>query len=135
MTAGQIPNPNQNSTTAHLYDGKTVRAAAPSRKKAAGSMQLGTEIPKDAIPEVQIGYESATIDNAAVGQAEDTDGWMVGLGWKDLFIEGNRAGLAIGQRMTATGIKGGGAEFPLVVVLTLPTLNTASPPSDPAILK
>ena len=48
MTAGQIPNPNQNSTTAHLYDGKTVRAAAPSRKKAAGSMKLGTEIPKDA---------------------------------------------------------------------------------------
>ncbi len=59
MTAGnkiipQIPNPNQNNSTAHLYDGKTVRAAAPSRKKAAGSMKLGTEIPKDAIPEVQI---------------------------------------------------------------------------------
>ncbi|MBJ23376.1 MAG: hypothetical protein CMB64_01780 [Euryarchaeota archaeon] len=46
--------PNQNDSTSHLYDGKTVRAAAPSRKKAAGSLKSTTEIPKDAIPEVQI---------------------------------------------------------------------------------
>ncbi|WP_038653737.1 iron uptake porin [Prochlorococcus sp. MIT 0801] len=60
-----------------------------------------------AIPEVQIGYESATIDNAAVGQAEDTDGWMVGFNWKDLFVDGNRAGVAIGSRQAASSIKGG----------------------------
>jgi hypothetical protein len=40
--------------TAHLYDGKTVRSSAPSRKKLAGNAGIGTEIPKDAIPQVQI---------------------------------------------------------------------------------
>ncbi|MBT3357387.1 MAG: hypothetical protein HN534_00685 [Euryarchaeota archaeon] len=42
------------STTSHLYDGKTVRSSAPSRKKAAGRMKGNTEIPKDAIPEVHV---------------------------------------------------------------------------------
>ena len=54
MTASTPQIPTANQSTAHLYDGKTVRAAAPSRKKAAGNMKLGTEIPKDAIPEVQV---------------------------------------------------------------------------------
>ncbi|MEE3089802.1 MAG: hypothetical protein VX306_00895, partial [Candidatus Thermoplasmatota archaeon] len=40
--------------TAHLYDSKTVRSSAPSRKKLAGNAGIGTEIPKDAIPEIQI---------------------------------------------------------------------------------
>ncbi len=60
------------------------------------------------IPEVQLGYDFTTIDDAPVGAAEDTAGWMVGFGWKDLFIDGNRAGVALGQRLTATGIQGGG---------------------------
>jgi hypothetical protein len=42
------------SDTSHLYDGKTVRSAAPSRKKIAGQIGTGREIPKDAIPEVEI---------------------------------------------------------------------------------
>ena len=40
--------------TSHLYDGKTVRSSAPSRKKAAGQVGAGSEIPKDAIPTVEI---------------------------------------------------------------------------------
>ena len=41
--------------TAHLYDGKTVRSGAPSRKKLAGKMTAGGgELPKDAVPEVHI---------------------------------------------------------------------------------
>lgn len=40
--------------TSHLYDGKTVRSAAPSRKKAAGRLKSSTEIPKDAIPEIHV---------------------------------------------------------------------------------
>ena len=42
------------SDTSHLYDGKTVRSSAPSRKKAAGQIGAGSEIPKDAIPQVEI---------------------------------------------------------------------------------
>ena len=40
--------------TAHLYDGKTVRSAAPSRKKLAGTSSASAEIPKDAIPTVEV---------------------------------------------------------------------------------
>mgnify|MGYP000016824359 FL=1 len=42
------------SDTAHLYDGKTVRSSAPSRKKLAGQTGIGSEIPKDAIPELEM---------------------------------------------------------------------------------
>jgi hypothetical protein len=40
--------------TSHLYDGKTVRSSAPSRKKAAGQVGSGSDIPQDAIPTVEI---------------------------------------------------------------------------------
>lgn len=40
--------------TSHLYDGKTVRSSAPSRKKAAGQLGSGSAIPEDAIPTVEI---------------------------------------------------------------------------------
>ena len=39
--------------TAHLYEGKTVRSGAPSRKKLAGKMSSSEEL-GDAIPEVYI---------------------------------------------------------------------------------
>ena len=42
------------SDTAHLYDGKVVRSSAPSRKKIAGQAGIGSEIPKDAIPELEM---------------------------------------------------------------------------------
>ena len=42
------------SDTAHLYEGKRVSSAPPSRRKAAGRLKSATEIPKDAIPEVHV---------------------------------------------------------------------------------
>jgi len=60
------------------------------------------------IPEIQVGYDFASIDDAAAGEAEETEGWMVGLGWKDLFIDGNRGGIAFGSRQAATKVKSGG---------------------------
>ena len=42
------------SDTSHLYDGKTIRSSAPSRKKAAGRLKSSTDIPKDAIPEIHV---------------------------------------------------------------------------------
>lgn len=44
----------QSGDTSHLYDGKTVRSAAPSRKKLAGKMSGGSDIPIDAVPTVEI---------------------------------------------------------------------------------
>jgi hypothetical protein len=40
--------------TAHLYEGKRVSSAPPSRRKAAGRLKSSTEIPKDAVPEVHV---------------------------------------------------------------------------------
>ena len=40
--------------TAHLYDGKTVRSSAPSRKKLAAKGNASGDIPKDTIPTVEI---------------------------------------------------------------------------------
>ena len=40
--------------TAHLYEGKRVSSAPPSRRKVAGRLKSSTEIPKDAIPEVHV---------------------------------------------------------------------------------
>ena len=42
------------SDTAHLYEGKKVSSAPPSRMKAAGRLKSTTEIPRDAIPTVHV---------------------------------------------------------------------------------
>ena len=63
-----------------------------------------------AVPSVQVGYDTASFDEATAGQAEETEGWMIGLNWKDLFIDGNSAGVAFGSEMAATEIKGGGTD-------------------------
>ena len=34
---------------------------------------------------------------------------MLGLGWKDVFIDGNRAGFAMGSAQSATKVKRGGS--------------------------
>ena len=45
----------KSADTSHLYDGKTVRSGAPSRKKLAGKMSAGgSEVPKDEVPEVHV---------------------------------------------------------------------------------
>jgi len=61
------------------------------------------------IPEISAGIDTSTIDGSAGGMVTETLGWMVGLGWKDLFVDGNKAGVAFGQRVHGTEFKGGGA--------------------------
>ncbi len=66
--------------------------------------------PEDAgaVPSVQIGYDIRQIDDdGASGSVEEQTGWMVGLTWKDAFIDGNKLGMAYGQRMHASEIVGG----------------------------
>jgi len=61
-----------------------------------------------AIPSVSVGYDIASIDAAASGDTEETAAWMVGLTWKDAFIDGNSAGFAFGANQYSTEKKGGG---------------------------
>tara|TARA_B100000965_G_scaffold397338_1_gene413747 strand:+ start:4533 stop:5804 length:1272 start_codon:yes stop_codon:yes gene_type:complete len=63
-----------------------------------------------AIPAVQLGYDMADIDNASTNGVDETEGWMVGLGWDDVFIDGNKAGLAFGSRQHATSYNGTGSD-------------------------
>jgi len=61
-----------------------------------------------AIPAVQLGYDIVDVDDdGATGSTEATAQWMVGLMWKDAFVDGNRLGAAFGQRQYATDIVGG----------------------------
>ena len=60
------------------------------------------------VPSIQIGYDIRQIDDdGASGSVEEQTGWMVGLTWKDAFIDGNKLGMAYGQRMHASEIVGG----------------------------
>jgi len=61
-----------------------------------------------AVPAVQVGYDVSNIDDAGLGNADETDGWMIGLGWSDLFMDGNTGGVAFGSRISASSIVGGG---------------------------
>ena len=63
-----------------------------------------------AIPAVQFGYDTASITEAAENGVNETSGWMVGLGWQDVLIDGNRAGIAFGTRQHATDYNGTGTD-------------------------
>jgi len=59
------------------------------------------------MPAIQAGYDTTNIDDDdKQDSTEATASWMVGLMWKDAFIDGNRAGFAVGQRQYATEIQG-----------------------------
>jgi len=59
-----------------------------------------------AVPQVQVGYDVASVDDAAVDSPDEMEAWMIGLGWTDLFMDGNTAGIAFGSRQNATSYQG-----------------------------
>ncbi|MEC7738684.1 MAG: iron uptake porin, partial [Cyanobacteriota bacterium] len=65
------------------------------------------------IPSVSLGWginSTSFEDDHDVykGEVSQSQSWMVGLEWNDLFVEGNAGGFAIGQAPFATRLKGGG---------------------------
>ncbi|WP_320668156.1 iron uptake porin [Prochlorococcus sp. MIT 1307] len=59
------------------------------------------------IPAIQVGYDVRDIDDDdSQDSVEATAAWMVGLMWDDVFVDGNRAGVAFGSRAHATEIQG-----------------------------
>tara|TARA_B100000700_G_scaffold108395_1_gene122293 strand:- start:1372 stop:2619 length:1248 start_codon:yes stop_codon:yes gene_type:complete len=63
-----------------------------------------------AVPAIQIGYDTASIGAAPTNGVKETQGWMVGLGWDDVLIDGNKAGVAFGARQHATDYNGTGSD-------------------------
>ncbi|ABX09189.1 iron uptake porin [Prochlorococcus marinus] len=60
------------------------------------------------MPSIQLGMDYRELDDAADTEVQSTAAWMVGLNWKDAWIDGNRAGIAFGSREHATDYAGSG---------------------------
>jgi len=60
------------------------------------------------VPAIQAGYDWTQIDDDGTSTStESTAAWMFGFMWKDAFIDGNTAGVAIGKRQFATEVVDG----------------------------
>ena len=60
-----------------------------------------------AIPSIQLGFDTSDIEDNG-NNAKEAQGWMVGLMWDDVAVEGNRVGVAFGSRVAATAMGGTG---------------------------
>jgi hypothetical protein len=60
------------------------------------------------IPSISLGYGYNGVDgsNSSKKGATDSDSWMVGLQWSDVFAQGNSAGIAYGQPGNSENISG-----------------------------
>ncbi len=65
--------------------------------------------PADAgwIPSISVGWGINNSDSQRKGQVSPSQSWSVGLQWDDVFTEGNSAGMAVGQPVFATALRGG----------------------------
>ena len=61
-----------------------------------------------AVPEISVGYDTKVWEDAADGDVDEADSWMVGFTWKDIARPDDRIGVAITQPLKATSIAGGG---------------------------
>ena len=115
QVSGALAKKSAPTSATNGYDGYFHSAAAKGTEGDLTAYALRGYWRPDttgAIPEIQVGYDWASYDEADNGEAEDTAGWMIGLGWKDLFIDGNRGGVAYGSRQAATGYKNATTEDP-----------------------
>jgi hypothetical protein len=69
----------------------------------------GSWSPEDSgwIPSVSAGWGYNSMNTDKRGQVETSQSWSVGLEWNDVFLLGNNAGMAIGQPVFATSLRGG----------------------------
>ena len=59
------------------------------------------------IPSVSLGWGINQSDTQRKGQVSTSQSWTVGLEWNDVLMEGNNAGMAVGQPVFATDLRGG----------------------------
>jgi len=64
------------------------------------------------VPAISAGLDLGYVDDHGDYGADtkETVAWMIGLGWKDAFVDGNKAGIAFGQRQHATDIEDGSSD-------------------------
>ncbi len=73
------------------------------------------------IPSISLGWGLNTVStaNKQDGTPIQTQSWMAGLKWNDVFLKGNDLGFAVGQPTFATSLKGGDTPFDGNYVLEL----------------
>ena len=109
----QVSAAYANKPNGSTYDGYYHTKAGKTYSKDLTSIGLRAYWKPEtsgSIPQVQVGYDIASVDDAAVGDPDEMTAWMVGLGWTDLFVDGNRAGVAFGSRQAATSYNGAGSD-------------------------
>ena len=100
-------------TNGESYDGYYHTKAGETYSKDLTSVGLRAYWKPEStgsIPSVQLGYDTATVDDATSGEPDEMSAWMIGLNWKDVFMDGNKAGLAFGSRQAATSYVGTGSD-------------------------
>ncbi len=59
------------------------------------------------VPSVSVGWGFNSSDTDSSGEVSSSLSWTVGLEWNDVFLAGNNAGMAVGQPVFATDLRGG----------------------------
>ena len=65
------------------------------------------------IPSISLGWGLNTVStsNKKDGTPIQTQSWMAGLKWEDVFLKGNDLGFAVGQPTFATSLEGGDTPY------------------------
>ena len=59
------------------------------------------------VPALSVGWGFNSSDTDSSGEVSSSQSWTVGLEWNDVFMAGNNAGIAMGQPVFATDLRGG----------------------------
>jgi len=118
LTQIGVRGPNYGAAIAYRYgsansalrDANLANSVVVSGQSLNGVSIAGFWEPLDSgwVPSISAGYgyyDGGTgIANAASTRTIDTQSWMVGLQWKDVFLKGNNAGFALGQAPFSTDL-------------------------------
>ena len=58
------------------------------------------------VPSVSVGWGSNSSETDSGGELSSSQSWKVGLEWNDVFVAGNNSGMAVGQPVLATDLRG-----------------------------
>ena len=103
---------NAQEWTSQSYNATKQGAAMGKTGDTTGYAFRGYWRPEDsgtATPEISVGYDTKSADDAAAGEAKEANSYFVGLAWTDMFQADDRIGLAFTQPLKVSEIQGGGA--------------------------
>jgi len=60
------------------------------------------------VPEISVGYDVISFDGQSSGKVKEASSYFVGLGWQDMFSDGDYIGVGFGQPLKATEVQTSG---------------------------